>query len=62
MPRKMFDCRDLPGPCTLAITGEEEEVVETQLQHAIQAHGVEDTPEIRTWIRAQLKDVEEVPA
>lgn len=56
MGRKMFDCRDLPGDCTLAISGEEEEVIKAQLLHAIEAHGVNDTSEVRDWIRAQLKD------
>jgi predicted small metal-binding protein len=56
MTRKVFDCRNLPGECTLAISGEEEEVVRAQLLHAIEAHGVEDTPEMRKWIRGNLKD------
>lgn len=56
MARKVFDCRHLPGECTLAISGEEEEVVRAQLLHAIEAHGVEDTPEMRDWIRGNLKD------
>ncbi len=30
MSRKMFDCREWPGKCTLAILGEQEEVVEAQ--------------------------------
>jgi len=56
MSRKLFDCRNLPGECTLAISGEEEEVVRAQLLHAVEAHGVEDTPEMRKWIRSNLKD------
>jgi predicted small metal-binding protein len=56
MPRKMFDCRDLPGDCTLAITGEEDEVVEAQVLHAVQAHGQADSTELREQIRAALKE------
>ena len=56
MGRRKFDCRELPGECTVTISGTAEEVVRTQLLHAIEAHGVEDTPEMREWIRAQLRE------
>ena len=56
MARKMFDCRDWPGPCELAISGREDEVVEAQLQHVVQAHGLGDSAELRDQIRASLKD------
>ncbi|MQB01681.1 MAG: DUF1059 domain-containing protein [Actinobacteria bacterium] len=51
----MFDCREWPGECTLAISGEEDEVVEAQLLHAMQAHGQQDGPDLRKLIRASLK-------
>ena len=56
MSRKVFDCRDWPGDCTLAISGEEEEVVQAQRQHVVRAHGQQDTPELAEMIRASLKD------
>jgi predicted small metal-binding protein len=56
MPRMMFDCRDWPGECTLAISGEEEEVIEAQLLHIVAAHGQQDSPQLREQIRASLKD------
>lgn len=56
MPRKTFDCRKWPGPCTLALSGTEEEVLETQLQHVVRVHGLTDSPELREQIRASLKD------
>ena len=56
MPRKMFDCRDWPGECTLAISGEEDEVIEAQLLHVVEAHGQQDSPQLREQIRAALKD------
>ena len=56
MSRKMFDCREWPGECTLAISGEQEEVVEAQLLHAVQAHGQQESPHLREQIRASLKD------
>ena len=56
MERKVFDCRAWPGACTLAISGEEDEVVEAQLLHAVAAHGQQATPQLREQIRASLKD------
>jgi len=54
--RKMFDCREWPGECTLAISGRGDEVVEAQLLHVVHAHGQKDSPELRDQIRASLKD------
>jgi putative lipoic acid-binding regulatory protein len=56
MPRKMFDCREWPGECTLAIAGEEDEVVEAQVLHVIQVHGQQDGAELRELIRRSLTD------
>ena len=56
MSRKLFDCREWPGECTLAISGEEDEVVEAQLLHVVQAHGQVDSPQLREQIRASRKD------
>jgi len=62
MGRKVADCRDYPSEmnCTLTISGEEDEVVKAATQHAVSVHGHEDTSEVRTWLRENLKD--EVPA
>jgi predicted small metal-binding protein len=62
MGRKVADCRDFPSEnnCTLAISGEEDEVVLAATEHAVSVHGHEDTQEVRTWLRQNLKD--EVPA
>ena len=58
MGRKVADCRDFPSDnnCTLAISGEEGEVVAAATQHAVSAHGHEDTAEVRDWLRQNLKD------
>jgi predicted small metal-binding protein len=58
MGRKVADCRDFPSDsnCTLTISGEEEEVVTAATQHAVAVHGHEDTEEVRTWLRQNLKD------
>jgi hypothetical protein len=62
MGRKVADCRDFPSEnnCTLSISGEEDEVVLAATEHAVSVHGHEDTEEVRTWLRQNLKD--EVPA
>jgi predicted small metal-binding protein len=59
--RKVADCRDYPSEigCTLTIAGEEDEVVTAAVQHAVSAHGHEDTEEVRAWLREHLKP--EVP-
>jgi hypothetical protein len=56
MSRKMFDWREWPGECTLAISGEEDEVVEAQELHVVHAHGQQASPQLREQIRASLKD------
>jgi predicted small metal-binding protein len=64
MARRVADCREFPSEsgCTLAIAGEEEEVVRAAAMHAVDAHGHEDTPELREQIRGMLKDEAPVPA
>ncbi|AXG76946.1 DUF1059 domain-containing protein [Streptomyces paludis] len=56
--RKVADCRDFPSEtqCTLAITGEEDEVVRAAGEHAASVHGHENTAELRDRIRTMLKD------
>src|SRR3954454_7310029 len=60
MTRKMVDCRDVPSEsgCTLAIAGEQHEILAGAVHHAVTAHGHEDTPELRELIRSGLKDAE----
>ena len=56
--RKYIDCRDYPSEknCTLKISGTEGEVVTAATQHAIAAHGHDDTPELREQLRGLLRD------
>jgi predicted small metal-binding protein len=60
MTRKMVDCRTMPSEinCTLTIAGEEEEVLDAAVMHAVAKHGHENTPELREQIRAGLVDAE----
>jgi predicted small metal-binding protein len=61
MPRKYVDCREMPSEsnCDLAMSGSEEHLMEAAVNHAVTAHGHEDTPELRQEITHALK--EEVP-
>jgi hypothetical protein len=56
--RKSIDCRDYPSEknCSLKISGTEKEVLDAATQHAVSAHGHDDTPELREQIRSMLKD------
>lgn len=56
MSRKIIDCRDFPGPCTLSIAGEEDEVILTQTAHLAAVHEMADTQEVRSYVRSILKD------
>lgn len=54
MARVMADCRRFPSDinCSLTIIGEEDEVLDAAVQHAVSAHGHEDTPELREQTKA----------
>ena len=56
--RKSIDCRDYPSEknCSLKISGTEEEVLEAAVQHAVSAHGHDQTPELRLQLRSMLKE------
>ncbi|MBJ6765870.1 DUF1059 domain-containing protein [Myxococcaceae bacterium JPH2] len=58
MTRKVMDCRQAPSEshCTLTIAGEEEEVFNAAVAHAIAVHGHVDGPELREMIRVSLQD------
>jgi predicted small metal-binding protein len=58
MGRKYVDCREIPSEknCSLYISGTEDEVVAAATEHAVSAHGHEDTPEFREEIRKALKE------
>ena len=56
--RKTIDCREYPSDskCSLAMSGEEEELVRAAALHAADVHGHEDTPALRSQLRSMLKD------
>jgi hypothetical protein len=61
MSRKYMDCREMPSEsnCDLAMAGSEEHLVEAAVNHAVIAHGHENSPELRAQVMQALK--EEVP-
>ena len=58
MTRKTIDCRTAPNDvgCTLAISGEPDELVAAAAQHAVTVHGHADAPELRKQLRGLLAD------
>lgn len=60
MARKMADCRrfESDSQCTLTIIGEEDELVDAAVAHAVSVHGHADTPELREQLRMTLEPEE----
>jgi len=60
MARKYIDCRENPDAsktCSVAISADtDEEVIEAAVQHGMQAHGLEDTPEFREQLKDSIKE------
>ena len=56
--RKVIDCRKFPAekPCSIAISGTEDDVLELAVLHATSVHGHSDSPELRQQIRSMLED------
>jgi len=56
--RKVIDCRRFPAekPCSIAISGTEEGVLELAVLHATTVHGHADSAELREQIRYMLED------
>lgn len=58
MARKLMDCSTIPSDsgCTLKLSGQEAEVLDAAVAHAVAVHGHEDTPELRSQLRSSLLD------
>jgi predicted small metal-binding protein len=60
MTRKYIDCRDYPQTekhCTVAISADtEDELMEAAVQHGVQVHGYQDTPDLRKEMKASIKE------
>jgi len=61
MSRKYIDCRDFPSEsqCTVAISADsEDELIDAAAHHAVQVHGHQDSPELRTQLRQAVRSME----
>lgn len=60
MARKVSDCRRILSDvdCSLAICGEEDEVLRAAEEHVVSFHGVRLDPELREMLRMGLIDEE----
>jgi predicted small metal-binding protein len=59
MTRMYVDCREFPSEmnCTVTIAADtEKELIEIAVQHAVAAHGHEDTQEFRRELRKAFKE------
>lgn len=56
--RKSVDCREYPSEknCSLKISGTENEVLDAAVQHAVSAHGHENSSELREQLQQSLKN------
>jgi predicted small metal-binding protein len=56
--RKSIDCRDYPSDknCSLKLSGSEDEVLDAAVQHAVAAHGHQNSTELRGQLKSMLKD------
>lgn len=59
MARMMVDCREMPSEsnCSLRIEGDADEVLQAAVQHDVEVHGHEDTPEFREAVKASMREV-----
>lgn len=59
MARQYIDCREFPSDthCTVALSADsEKELLEAAVQHAVQVHAHQDTPELRAQLKACFKE------
>jgi predicted small metal-binding protein len=56
--RKSINCGDYPSEknCSLKMSGTEQEVLDAAVEHAVSAHGHQNSPELRGQIKSMLKD------
>jgi plasmid stability protein len=56
----MIDCRKTPSEsgCTLTIAGEEDEVLDAAMVHAVTKHGHTEDAEMREMLRGSLEPAE----
>lgn len=56
MTRKYIDCREMGGPCTVAISADtDKELLDIAVDHAVKMHGYADSPELRQQLSSMFK-------
>ena len=62
--RKTLDCRqaDPKSGCSLTISGSEQEVMDVAKLHAIQAHGMQDSPQLKDHLRQFIMPADDTRA
>ena len=63
MPRKTIDCRSMPSDrnCSVAISGDEDEVLRLAVAHSVATHGHTDDADLRDALRAVMRDEGDLP-
>ncbi len=57
--RKYIDCRNYPSEmnCSIALSADSDrELIEAAVQHAVNVHKHEDTPELRTMLKSAIRE------
>jgi predicted small metal-binding protein len=64
MARKVVDCRRWPSEvgCTLQMSGDEKELLDAAIMHAVAVHGETDSPEFRKTLQELWEDEKEPAA
>jgi hypothetical protein len=62
MARMTLDCRAMPSDrnCSVQISGDESEVLDLAVRHAVDAHGHADSDELRAALREALREEAEL--
>ena len=57
MTRRYIDCREMGGPCTVALSADDDgELMAAAVEHAVKHHGYADTPELRSKLATMFKN------
>ncbi len=56
--RKIMECRLFPAgiPCEFVVSGDEKKVLSMAIEHAVESHGLRDTPSLRERLRSMLRE------
>ncbi len=56
--RKVIECRLYPAglPCEFVVSGDAEQVLKIAVEHAVESHGLRDTPSLRERLLSMLRE------